>query len=248
VTPLVWTLLLSFLAAIATLIGGLVITIPASLGRHRLSHVIAFGAGYMLSAAFVSMLPESIEIIGYDATTWILGGYVLAHLFEHAFTSHFHFGEETHTEHALMPGVGRSALVGLLLHSAFDGVAISAGFLVSTSLGLFIALAVILHKIPEGVTIASVTLASGGSRRWALGATGMLAVATIVGAITMSFLEPVKGIALAISCGIAIYVAATDLIPELNKQEERSYSVSALAGILLFFLVHWLMMRTGLHG
>jgi len=242
-----WTMIFATIAAAATMAGGLLITAPEELGRYRLSHIIAFGAGFMLSAAFVNMMPESMNLVGEAAPMWILGGYVLAHLFEHTFTSHFHFGEETHTEHMIAPVVSATALVGLGLHSFFDGVAISAGFLVNTSLGLFIALAVILHKIPEGVTIASVMVAAGGSGRRALSATGLLAVATIAGALVMGALEGARGIALAISCGIAVYVAATDLIPELNQQEEKAYSLSALLGIVLYFGISWSMSLLGLH-
>jgi ZIP family zinc transporter/zinc and cadmium transporter len=242
----VLSIVFALVAAAATMIGGAAVVLPGDVGHRRLSHGIAFGAGFMLSAAFVSMVPESFEYSAH-APYWILLGYVLAHLFEHAFTSHFHFGEETHTEHALQPGVSTSALVGLILHALFDGVAISSGFLITPSLGIFIALAVILHKIPEGVTIASVTVAAGRGNRQAMVATGLLSVATLLGALVMSMLEPYRGPALALSCGIAVYVAATDLMPELNKQRERLFSMSALAGVLSYFLVHWLMKLTGLH-
>lgn len=235
----------ALIAAVATVIGGAVVVAPGELGRRRVSHLIAFGAGFMLSAAFVSMVPESFEQ-SPRAALWILGGYVLAHLFEHAFTSHFHFGEETH-EHQVGPGVGTTTLVGLILHALFDGVAISAGFLVTPSLGIFIALAVIFHKVPEGVTIASVMVASGRSDRGAINATVLLAVATVVGALVMSRLGALRGAALGLSSGIAVYVAASDLIPELNQQHERAYSFSALAGIIVYFAVNWLMHATGLH-
>ena len=229
------------------MLGGLIITLPTHLGQRRLHHLIAFGAGFMLSAAFVSMVPESLEL-STRAPLWILTGYVLAHLFEHAFTSHFHFGEETHAEHAVAPGVSTSALVGLSLHAFFDGVAISVGFLVTPALGVFIALAVILHKIPEGVTIASVMMAAGGSKRRAIWGSAILAFATLAGAVAMRYLEPWKGVALGLSCGIAVYVAATDLIPEINKRHEREFSISAFFGIVLYFGVFWLMRSIGLHG
>lgn len=231
----------------AVMLGGLIITLPGRLGERRLHHLIAFGAGFMLAAAFVSMVPESLELSDL-APLWILVGYVLAHLFEHAFTSHFHFGEETHAEHALAPGVSTSALVGLSLHAFFDGVAISVGFLITPALGVFIALAVILHKIPEGVTIASVMVAAGSGKRRATLASAALAVATLLGAAVMQQLGPWKGPALGLSCGIAVYVAATDLIPEINKRHEREFSVSALLGIVLYFGVHWLMVVLGMHA
>ena len=246
-TPALWTAGFAIVAALATFAGGFVATLPGRLSRAHLSHLIAFGAGYILAAALVSLLPESLHLLD-DAPLYVLAGYILAHLFEHTFTSHFHFGEETHTEHVVDPAVGTSALVGLALHSFFDGVAIASGFLVTPSLGLLVALAVILHKVPEGVTISSVMLASGRTRKSARQGAGLLALATLAGAAAMSIMgEGVKGVGLAVSCGIALYVAATDLIPEFNKEGERVYSLSALAGVMLYFGIHALTGRLGIH-
>ncbi len=110
----------------------------------------------------------------------MLAGYLAVHLAQHVFTPHFHFGVETH---AVSRSAGISALIGLMLHTFFDGVAIASGFLVSDRLGVLLFLAVLLHKLPEGVTIASVTLAGGGSRRRAIGAAGVLGAATVLGVL-----------------------------------------------------------------
>ena len=244
-TPALWTALFAVIAALATFLGG--VAVPGRLSRSRLSHLIAFGAGYILAAALVSLLPESIELLD-DAPLYILGGYILAHLFEHTFTTHFHFGEETHHEHMVDPAVSAGALVGLVLHSFFDGVAIASGFLVTPQLGLLVALAVILHKVPEGVTISSLMLASGRSLKSARQGAGLLAIATLAGAALMALMgEGVKGAGLALSCGIALYVAATDLIPEFNQQSERVYSFSALGGVVLYFVIHALSRHIGIH-
>ena len=77
----------------------------------------------------------------------MLVGYLAVHLTQHVLTPHFHFGEETHRRE---PAAGVSALVGLMLHTFFDGVAIASGFLVSRQLGVLVFLAVLLHKLPEG--------------------------------------------------------------------------------------------------
>jgi ZIP family zinc transporter/zinc and cadmium transporter len=242
-----WTALFAVIAAAATAAGGVIATLPGRLSRQRLSHMIAFGAGYILAAALVSLMPESIELVA-NAPLWIFAGYALAHLFEHTFTSHFHFGEETHKEHAVAPGVGMTALVGLALHAFFDGVAIASGFMVTPSLGILVSLAVVLHKLPEGVTISSLMLASGRSRRVAVYAAVLLAASTLAGSALMSVVGiGLKGIGLAISCGIALYVAATDLMPEFNQHPERGYSVTALVGVLLYFGIHSLMGRLGIH-
>jgi ZIP family zinc transporter/zinc and cadmium transporter len=246
-SPALWTALFAAFAALATFGGGVVATLPGRLSHARLSHLIAFGAGYILAAAIVSLLPESLELVS-SAALWVLAGYMLAHLFEHVFTTHFHFGEETHTEHFIDRAVGTTALVGLALHSFFDGVAIASGFLVTPSLGIVIALAVVLHKVPEGVTISTIMVAAGRTRKSARQAAGLLAIATLGGAAVMAGLgEGIKGVGLSLSCGIALYVAATDLMPEINRDGERVFSLSALLGVVLYFGVHALMGRVGIH-
>jgi hypothetical protein len=85
----------------------------------------------------------------------VLVGYLVVHLTQHSLTPHFHFGEETHTEAMVSRGVGVFALVGLLPHSFFDGVAISAGFLEHDNLGKLIFLGILLHKVPTGVSLAA---------------------------------------------------------------------------------------------
>ncbi len=245
-SPGVLTALFALLAAVATFGGGVIATLPGRLSRQRLAHIIAFGAGYILAAALVTLLPESLALLD-DAPLWILGGYAMAHLFEHTFTSHFHFGEETHAEHVVAPSVSLTALVGLALHAFFDGVAISSGFLVTPSLGVLVGLAVVLHKLPEGVTISSLMVAAGRTRTRARLAALLLAVSTLAGALAMSGIGlGLRGVGLAISCGIALYVAATDLMPEFNQHPERGYSVTALVGVLLYFGVHALMTRVGI--
>ena len=116
----------------------------------------AYYAGFReLSTALVEVVPTSLELGGHYAAFLILLGYLIIHFFEHTVTPHFHFGEETHHDEFLHPHKGLSVLIGLLIHTFFDGIAIAAGFLVSNWLGWLIFLAVFLHKIPEGFTAAA---------------------------------------------------------------------------------------------
>src|SRR5262249_60695835 len=119
--------------------------------------------GSTLAAAFIRMLPESTQMS--HAFLFVLLGYFGVHLFEHTVAPHFHFGEEVHREALLHPSAGWLAVFGLGVHTVFDGVAIAAGFIVSPSLGAILFIAVMLHKLPEGFTIASIMLAGGHSRR-----------------------------------------------------------------------------------
>jgi zinc and cadmium transporter len=150
-------------AAVADLAGAVIVTTAHKRRHAPLRYFVAAGAGFMLAAAFVRMLPEATQVP--HAFLFVLLGYFGVHLFEHTFAPHFHFGEETHPEAMLKRSSGWLAAIGLGVHTLFDGVAIAAGFMVSPTLGGLLFLAVVIHKIPEGFTIGSIMLASGGHRR-----------------------------------------------------------------------------------
>jgi ZIP family zinc transporter/zinc and cadmium transporter len=164
----------------------------------------------------------------------VLAGYVLVHVAQHVFTPHFHFGEETH---AVSPRAGDSALIGLTLHAFFDGVAIASGFLVSQQLGLLFFLAVVLHKLPEGVTIASLMLASGRGRRPALLSGAVLGVATVAGVIVTEAVAPLARSGLALAAGVTLYVAASNLVPEFQSKRGVRMTAAFLGGALALLLL-----------
>ncbi len=151
----------------------------------------------MLATALVEMVPESIELRGPYAGFLILLGYLLVHFFEHTVTPHFHFGEETHADQFVHAHKGYSVLIGLLIHTFFDGIAIASGFLVSTALGWIIFLAVFLHKIPEGFTDHIGDAGQRPQPRFAWGRRSMLGVATVAGVMTMAIFRHEVGIRLA---------------------------------------------------
>src|SRR5215467_13584606 len=174
------TLLLGFTAAAANAFGGAII-VYRHWERRYLRYFVALGAGFMLAVALVEMAPESWRRNQEWAPLFILGGYFLVHFFEHTIAPHFHFGEETHTHEFAHSHRTYSVLLGLMIHTFFDGIAIASGFIVSTRLGLLIFFAVFLHKIPEGFTVASVMLVAGRSRVAAWGASALLGAATFAG-------------------------------------------------------------------
>ena len=109
-------------------------------------------------------------------------------------------------------------MLGLTLHTFFDGVAIASGFLVSGRLGILLFLAVLLHKLPEGVTIASVMVAGGQSRARAVGAAAVLGGATVLGVLLTEQVAPLARHGLALSAGVTLYVAASNLVPEFQSK------------------------------
>jgi zinc and cadmium transporter len=234
--PFLLSVLLGLTAAAANVFGGTII-VQKHWERSYLKYFVALGAGFMLAAAFIEIIPESIALRGNSASLLVLGGYLLIHFFEHTVTPHFHFGEETHRDEFVSAHKGYSVLFGLMIHTFFDGIAIASGFIISSWLGWVIFLAIFLHKIPEGFTIASVMLASGRSRQLAWGASVLLGGATLAGVLTMALLKKQVGIGLPLSGGVTVYVAASDLMPEVNREPGGKMAVIVLLGVALFFVL-----------
>jgi len=237
--PILLSLLLGLTAAAANLFGGAII-VQKHWDRSYLRYFVALGAGFMLATAIVEVFPAALELRGKSAAFLVLVGYLIVHFFEHTVTTHFHFGEETHKDQFVHTHKGYSILIGLIIHTFFDGIAIASGFLVSNWLGWIILLAIFLHKIPEGFTITSVMLASGQSRSVAWGASVLLGIATFAGVATMAIFKHQVSYGLPLSAGVTIYVAASDLIPEVNREPGAKMALVVFLGVgFLFLLDHF---------
>jgi ZIP family zinc transporter/zinc and cadmium transporter len=234
--PILTSLLLGSTAAAANIFGGAII-VQRRWERAYLRYFVALGAGFMLATALVEMVPESVALRGHSAGFLILLGYLLIHFFEHTVTPHFHFGEETHKDEFVHSHKSYSILIGLIIHTFFDGIAIASGFIVSNWLGWIIFTAIFLHKIPEGFTISSVMLASGRSRGIAWGASIILGITTLAGVMTMALFRHEVGFGLPLSAGVTIYVAASDLIPEVNKEPGVKMALVVFVGVACMFLL-----------
>src|SRR5438270_7940771 len=234
--PILTSVLLGLTAAAANAFGGAII-VQRHWERRYLRYFVALGAGFMLATALIEMVPESIELRGRQASFLVLLGYLLIHFFEHTVTPHFHFGEETHHDEFKHAHTGYSVLLGLIIHTFFDGIAIASGFLVSSLLGWLIFFAVFLHQIPEGFTVSSVMLASGRSRGIAWGASIILGGATLAGVLTMAIFRHHVASGLPLAAGVTIYVAASDLVPEVNKEPAMKMAVLVFVGAALFLLL-----------
>jgi ZIP family zinc transporter/zinc and cadmium transporter len=233
-------LILGATAALANVAGG------AAIAHRRweqkyLKYFVALGAGFMLATALGEMVPESVKLGGHGASILVLAGYLIVHFFEHTLSPHFHFGEETHAHEFVKRHKSYSVLLGLLIHAFFDGIAIASGFLVSSWLGWLIFGAVFLHKVPEGFTVASVMLASGQSRRAAWLSAILLGAATLLGVLTMTATQTAIGIGLPLSAGATIYVAASDLIPEVNQEPGVKMALVVFLGVGILFLLDRLL-------
>ena len=238
-------LLLGLVAALANVAGGVILVSRRHWNDLVLRYFVALGAGFMLATTLVHMLP--VAAIGSPhGPLLILAGYFLVHFFEHTVAQHFHFGEETHAHEMERPSASRTALVGLSVHAFFDGLSIASGLAVSRSLGLLVFVAILLHKLPEGFTVASIALASGQGRSGALRSSLILASATLLGALSLVDRSWV-GVALPLSTGVTLYVAASDLIPEVNSIKGVRMAAAVFAGVALSLISGELLELSGLH-
>jgi ZIP family zinc transporter/zinc and cadmium transporter len=94
---------------------------------------------------------------------------------------------------------------------------------------------VVLHKIPEGFTVASIALASGRGKQGAFTASCVLAGATLAGVLAMNYLSGAIHYGLPISTGVTLYVAASDLMPEVNESRGIRMALVVFLGVALFF-------------
>lgn len=230
-------------AALANLAGAFAVARSARFGLRVIEGFVAFSAGFMLALAIVAALPEAFAAHPTAAAPVVLLGYLLVHLSQHTVTPHFHFGEETHQHLDLR--ASNAALVGLLLHTFFDGVAIASGFLVSAELGLLFFVAIALHKLPEGVTISSLVMAAGGTARRGYLAAGLLGLATILGVALTASVGVLREYGLALSAGVTLYVGASNLVPEFQGKPGWRLPAAFFGGAGAFLAAHWLLDSVG---
>jgi ZIP family zinc transporter/zinc and cadmium transporter len=226
-------LLYGVAAAAANILGAIAVTSRASWSLRALDAILSFAAGFLISVSLVDLFPESIRVAGPAAPAIVLLAYLLVHLTQHTIGRHFHFGEETHSVSEL---VSLSALIGLLMHTFVDGVAVASGLRVSAGLGVLVFIAVLLHKFPEGLAISSLFLAAGAGRMKAIIAAGALGATTIAGVLLTDHLEFLQTYGLPISAGVTLYVGASNLVPEFQDRPGLRIPASFVGGCALYFL------------
>jgi ZIP family zinc transporter/zinc and cadmium transporter len=218
------SIFLGLLAALADVAGGLVLVRAKGVERY-LRYFVALGAGFLMATALLEMTPESLRLSPRLGPILIMAGYCVVHLLEHTINAHFHYGEETHHDEFVSHGTGYSVLGGLSVHA----------------LGWLIFLAIFLHKAPEGFTMASVMLASGRSRTVAFYSAVALAAATLVGVLVIELAPSWMPYGLPISAGVALYVGASDLVPEVNREPGIRMALVFFLGVVGFLLMRTLL-------
>jgi zinc and cadmium transporter len=224
-------LLYAIAAAGANVLGAVAVISRARWSLRVLDLILSLAAGFLISVAVLDLFPEAITRGGAGSALVVLVAYLLVHLTQHTLGRHFHFGEETHEVSEI---VSISALIGLLLHTFVDGVAVASSLRVSASLGALVFLAVLLHKFPEGLAISSLFLAAGAGRGRALMAAAALGAATFLGVLLTGQFAVLQTNGLAIAAGVTLYVGASNLVPEFQSKRGWAIPTSFVLGCGLY--------------
>jgi zinc transporter ZupT len=246
------------LAAVAIMVGGGLVGPRHAPGRSLHGVLAALGAGFLVALGALGALPEAIEHAGGVRLPLLIAAVALAgvlwlHRFGHAGAhpaphapAHDHTHVDDHAAHDHQHAEELSlydaslAVWGLALHSLLDGVAVSAALASRHEQGLFVAVFVLLHKLPEGAAAAALTYASGGQRDRARRGVMIVALASIVGAFAIVFIEPVLPYALAVTAGVTIGVGLGIASHLLRHHALRALGGMAI-GALLFALTELLL-------
>lgn len=226
--------------SLVSFIGILFVGLKETFVKRILMALVGFSSGSLIGAAFLDLLPESLEQIGQAIFYYVIVGIVFFFAMEKfLYWRHCHDGKcEVHMFAYLN-------LFGDGVHNFVDGVTIAAGFLISYSLGFAVTLAVIFHEIPQELGDFGVLLYGGFGKKKALTYNFLSALAAVAGSLVTYYLaSQIQGVAhllVPFAAGGFIYIAATDLMPELHKKTQGRDALvqllTILAGIALMSAV-----------
>lgn len=237
---MIYTLVSSSLSAIAVIIGIYLVFSKEEWALRNTVLFLSFSAGVILAVVFTHILPEALGLYppGLNVVLFtIIAFYILEH------TIGIHTCREGECD---VHNIGILAFAGITIHSLIDGIVIGIGFEADLKIGLASTLAVLLHKLPVGISVTAIFLHSGFERKKTVVRAWIVALATPVGALISYFFvqsveEGLLGLLLAFSAGALIYVGASDLLPETHKNFKRSNILLVLIGVSLVYFVSYLV-------
>ena len=219
--------LLSVLAvSLISLVGVFALSIREDLIKKYIFLFIALAVGALLGDAFIHLIPEGFEQISNPTTfsLLIISGILIFFIVEKYLHWHHHY-ESTDLDHAVHP-LGKMILFSDGVHNFIDGLVIGSSYLVSTELGIATTIAVILHEIPQEVGDFAVLIHSGFSRVKALWINFISALTSVLGVIAVMIIgarsETIATWLIPFAAGGFIYIALSDLTPELHKESDKN--------------------------
>jgi len=245
--------ILCIIAAFADVLGG-ALTVVKKLTEKNMMVIAGLGTGFLLGATILDRLPDAMEELPTLAPLFILIGYLLLLLIDQFGMRHLHDHAPSSTsgEAAHLAISRKSALIswmGLLFHTFMDGVIIAGAFSISKSMGILIFLAIAMHKIPEGFSMATISLASGSTRKRALLTAASLALSTLAGAVFTLLIGSVNAytvkILMALATGTFLFISTTDMVPAI-RGKHRLTILCVFIGVAVFYASLLLIKHVGL--
>jgi len=238
-TTLGYILLSTLFISSGSLVGLITLSIKADKLQKFLILLVSLSAGALMGGAFIHLLPEAISELPSDAVfTTVLVSFVSFFMVEKL----FHW-RHCHKGHCHVHSFGYMNLFGDSIHNFIDGLILAAAFTTDVKIGLATALAIALHEIPQEIGDFGVLLYSGFNKTRALIANVLVALTVVAGGVAgyyVSFLGNYMAYLLPFAAGGFIYIAASDLMPEIRKETSLKKSLASfgifLAGILMMFL------------
>lgn len=236
VIPLAYSLISVILVSLISFIGVSVIALTEARLNKLLIYLVSFSAGALFGDVFIHLLPEFIEENGFDlyASFGVLAG--IGSFFVLEKIVHWHHHHEIECENRPKP-FAIVNLVGDGFHNLLDGVIIAGSYLFSIPVGIATTLAVILHEIPQEIGDFGILLYGGFKVRQALWFNFLTALSAVVGAvlvfILVGYVDGIESILIPYAAGGFLYVAGSDLIPELHKHTGLKTSLAQLAALML---------------
>jgi len=186
---------------------------------------VGFGAGLLIGLSFLEIIPTSMDLAGEDAMLYVLVGFISFFMIEKFIQVHRF--EEIEAQRAFH--FSRAIIVALCLHALLDGLVIGLGFHFDEVFGMIVFLAILFHKLPVSVSMASIFL-GGAERRSAIIQMLVFSFATPVGIMLSLYIlegvpDQVIGLVVALSAGVFLYLGATDMLPDISHGERHGSHV-----------------------
>ena len=226
-----------------SLVGITYLMINKKLLEKIITLLVAFAAGTLIATAFYDLIPESYEAL--ESMTWVIVGLLVFFLVESVLHWHHHNEnceekDKVSNKKRIMPVVYLN-LIGDAMHNFLDGIIIAAGFLAGTPTGIATTIAIAIHEIPQEIGDYAVLIKGGLSRMKALLSNFLTALTAIIGGVLGYYYQnKVQGLIpyiIAIAAGGFLYIATTDLLPELHRTKNFKkvilQIITLMAGIII---------------
>lgn len=228
------SIILALVAGLSDLISGL-IPFYHKLEESSTRYIIGFAAGTMLGAVFFEMLPE----LNSEDSLYIGAGFFFFYLLERLTMIHSCGEYECTSE---VHRIGWLPVLGMASDNIIDGLGIAIAYLINPLTGIVVALSVIIHEIPQGITTTLLLERAGQKKNAILAALFIEAILYPVGASFASFVpDGLNTMILGIVTGDFLYIAASDLLPDAHKKFNIKVIIAVISGALLVFLLEYLL-------